>query len=495
MSTMQTPSVNERDRLDNLRPPDWRNPPPATRYDLVVIGAGPAGLVAAQEAAGLGVRVALVEREMLGGNCVNTGCVPSKAMLRTSRVYAQMHEATRYGAQVPPEMPVDFAALMERMRGVRARISRADSAHRLAHAGIDVFFGQARFRGNDSVEVAGATLRFRKALIATGAHALIPDIPGLATAGYLTNHDAFEITELPRRLLVIGGGPLGCELAQAFSRFGSRTTIAQHWPLFLPREERDAAQVLSSVLARDGLEIRLNTRAVRVRVEAGRKLIDLVSDDFESTVEADAILTATGRAPNVEGLELEAAGVQYDPDRGIHVDDFLQTTNPLVYAAGDVCLEHKFTNVAEASGRIALHNGLFDAGEKLSGLVIPWCTYTDPEIAHVGLHVRHARELGIPVTTFTVPMHDVDRAITDNEEVGFVKIHVRDGSDLIIGATIVARHAGEMISEITLAMVAGIGLGTLSQVIHAYPTQADAIRKAAQAYVAGLATTSTRRQS
>lgn len=495
MSTVQTSHVNERNRLGNLRPPDWQNPTPAARYDLVVIGAGPAGLVAAQEAAALGVRVALVERDLLGGNCVNTGCVPSKAILRTSRVYAQMHEATRYGAQIPPEIPVDFAALMERVRGVRARISRADAAQRLAHAGIDVFFGQACFRGNDSVEVCGAILRFRKAMIATGAHARVPDIPGLAAAGYLTNHDAFEITELPRKLLVIGGGPLGCELAQAFTRFGTQTTIVQALPLFLPREERDAAQVLSSALARDGLEVRLNTRAVRVRVEDGRKLIDLISDDFKSTVEADVILTATGRAPNVDGLALEVAGVEYDPDRGIHVDDFLQTTNPLIHAAGDVCLEHKFTNVAEASARIVVRNALLGASEKMSELVIPWCTYTDPAIAHVGLYVREARELGIPVTTFTVPMHDVDRAITDNEEVGFVKIHVRDGSDQIIGATIVARHAGEMISEITLAMVAGIGMGTLARVIHAYPTQADAIRQAANAYVTGLTASSTRRQT
>jgi pyruvate/2-oxoglutarate dehydrogenase complex dihydrolipoamide dehydrogenase (E3) component len=256
----------------------------------------------------------------------------------------------------------------------------------------------------------------------------------------------------------------------------------QQWPLFLPREERDAAQLLSDSFARDGIEIRLDTRVVRVRVDGGRKIVDLVRDDYENTIVVDAILTGTGRAPNVEGLNLEAAGVACDADRGIHVDDFLRTANPRIYAAGDACLENKFNDTAEASARIAVRNALLRGRRRLSALTVPWCTYTDPEIAHVGIYVRQARERGIPVKTFTVPMHDVDRAIADDEETGFVKIHVRERTDEILGATIVARHAGEMISEITLAMVAGIGLRTLADVIHPYPTQAAAIRKAADAY-------------
>ena len=472
----------ERERMDNVRPVEWRNPSPAPRYDLVIVGAGTAGLVAAHVAAAKGARVALVEHHLLGGTCLNIGCVPSKAILRTSRLYAEMRHADQYGARIPADIRVDFATVMQRVRGIRARISRADSAHRLTAAGVDVFFGQARFTRIDALAVDDATLCFKKALIATGARPDTPAIPGLAEAGYVTNENAFDLTAPPRRLLVIGGGPLGCEMAQAFCRLGVKTIIVQKRPLFLPREERDAAQILSDAFARDGIEVRLNTRALNVRVEGSAKIVDLVSDDYHSTVVVDAILTGTGRVPNTDGLDLEAAGVDYDARRGVHVDDFLRTRNRRIYAAGDVCLSHKFNDTADASARIVVQNALFGGRQRLSGLTIPWCTYTDPEIAHVGLYVRQARERNIPVKTFTIPMHDVDRAIADDEEVGFVKINVRERTDRILGATIVARHAGEMISEITLAIVAGIGLRTLARVIHAYPTQAEAIRKAADAY-------------
>jgi pyruvate/2-oxoglutarate dehydrogenase complex dihydrolipoamide dehydrogenase (E3) component len=474
--------VYERERLENVHPSGWRNPKPSDRYNLVVVGAGTAGLVAAHTAAALGAKVALIERDLLGGDCLNVGCVPSKAIIRSSRLYAEMRAARRYGAQTPGEIGVDFAATMQRMRRIRARISRVDSVHRLSAAGVDVFFGAARFLRSDALSVDGVELRFKKALIATGARPDTCSIPGLAEAGYLTNENVFDLTELPRRLLVIGGGPLGCELAQAFCRFGAQTTIAQSWPMFLPNEERDAAQILSDAFASDGIEVRLNTEAVRVRVEHGQKLVDLVSDDYKNTVAVDAILTGTGRVPNVEGLDLEAAGVDYDAATGVRVDDFLRTSNPRIYAAGDVCLEHKFTHTADASARIVVQNALFLGRKRLSALTIPWCTYTDPEIAHVGIYVREARERGIPVKTFTIPIHDVDRAIADGEEAGFVKIHVKERTDRILGATIVARHAGEMINEITLAMVAGIGLRVLSNVIHAYPTQAEAVKKAADAY-------------
>ncbi len=472
----------EQERLANVRPSEWRNPQPVDRYDFVVIGAGPAGLVAAHGAAALGAKVALVERELLGGDCLNIGCVPSKTILRTARLYAEMRNAERYGAQIPTDIRVDFPAVMRRMRGIRARISRADSVQRLVAAGVDIFFGEARFTGADTLAVDGAKLRFKKAMIATGARPDTPEIPGLIEAGFLTNENVFDLVELPRRMLVIGGGPLGCELAQAFCRFGAQTTIVQEVPMFLPKEERDAAQILSDAFARDGIEVRLNTKAVNVRVENGLKLVDLVSEDYKSTVVVDAILTGTGRLPNVEGLNLEAAGVECAAATGVRVNDFLQTSNPRIYAAGDACLEHKFTHTADASARIVVRNALFLGRERLSALTIPWCTYTDPEIAHVGLYVRQARERDIPVKTFTIPLHDVDRAIADSEETGFVKVHVKERTDRIVGATIVARHAGEMINEITLAMVAGIGLRTLARVIHAYPTQAEAIRKAADAY-------------
>lgn len=473
---------DERERLRNVRPPDWRNPTPASRYNLAIVGAGPAGLLAAHAAAGLGAKVALIERELLGGDCLNIGCVPSKAIIRTARAYAAMRDADHYGARVPGDIRVDFPAAMQRMRDLRARISRNDAARHLTHAGVDVFFGDARFIGTDTLKVGDTNLRFSKALIATGARPDTPTIPGLAEAGFLTNETVFDLTELPRRLLVIGGGPLGCESAQAFCRFGAHTTIAQSQPLFLPKEERDAAQILSDAFARDGLVVRLNTKVVGVRVENGEKVVDLVSDDYKSTIAVDAILTGVGRVPNVDDLGLNEAGVQYDHKRGVHVDDFLCTSNPRIYAAGDACLKHKFTHTADASARIVVQNALFLGRKRLSALTIPWCTYTDPEIAHVGIYVRQANARGIDVRSFTVPLHQVDRAILDGDSNGFVKIHTEGRSDRILGATIVARHAGEMINEITLAMGTNIGLRALAQVIHAYPTQAEAIKKAADAY-------------
>jgi pyruvate/2-oxoglutarate dehydrogenase complex dihydrolipoamide dehydrogenase (E3) component len=393
-----------------------------------------------------------------------------------------MRDAQDFGGQVPGDIGIGFAAVMERMRRVQAHLSRADSARRLSEAGVEVYFGEARFTGPATIEVAGETLRFKKALIATGARPQTPLIPGLAEAGYLTNENVFNLTVCPRRFLVIGGGPLGCELAQAFSRFGSQVIIAQNDPMFLPKEERDAAQILSDSLARDGIEIHLNTTVVAVRKEGGQKIVELESDGGAFSVSVDEILAGIGRSPNVEGLDLEAAGVRYDTENGIRVDDFLRTSNKRVYAAGDVCLDLKFTHAAEASARVAVRNALFLGRKRLSDLVIPWCTYTDPEIAHVGLYVREAREKAIPVKTFTILMHDVDRAVTDGEEEGFVKIHVHDGTDRVLGATVVASHAGEMINGLSLAITAGIGLRALARVIHTYPTQAEAIKMAADAY-------------
>jgi pyruvate/2-oxoglutarate dehydrogenase complex dihydrolipoamide dehydrogenase (E3) component len=473
---------NERAILDDLRPAAWQNPKPADIYDLVILGAGPAGLSAAFDAAALNAKVALIEQKMLGGNCLHTGCVPSKALIRTSRLYADMRNAETFGGQVPSDMPIDFAAAMDRITRIRSRIARGTTARELSRLKIDLFFGSGRFEDANAIMVGGDRLRFRKALVATGAHPVIPRIPGLVQAGYLTNQNVFDLRALPARLLVIGGGPIGCELSQAFCRLGSKVTIVQIEPMFLGNEERDAAQILSDAFARDGIAIHLNTEAVAVRVEGGGKIADLVSEDHTSTVTADQILVSTGQAPNVETLNLEAAGIVYDPDAGIRVNDFLQTTNPDIYAAGDVCVRRKFTHFEAESSRIVVQNALLSRRERASSLTIPWCTYTDPEIAHVGLYVREARDKNIPIKTFTVPMHDVHRAICDGEEDGFVKIHVREGSDEILGATVVARHAGEMINDISLAMSLGVGLERLGRVVRPYPTQAGAIQMAAEAY-------------
>lgn len=472
-----------RDELrDNIRPTPWRNPVPADRYGLVVVGAGAAGLAAAREAADSGVRVALVERDLLGGDRLNFGCEPSKALVRTARAYAQMRDARRYGAAAPQQVEVDFHAAMERVLQLRARLSRATSPRMLKEAGIDLFFGHAMFKAPDRLDLDGVRLRFDKAVIATGAEPDVPDIPGLRDVGYFNNETIFGIDALPRRMLVIGGGPLGCELAQVFRRFGSSVIIVQHMPLFLPHEERDAAQILSVAFARDGIEVRLNTEVTAVRRVDGEIRADLRSDDYVTSVAADALLVGTGRVPRVDDMGLDAAGVRHDAVHGIRVDEHLRTDNPAIYAAGDACMAHRFTHVAEATGRMAAANALRGEKHMLSDLVIPWCTYTDPEIAHVGLYVREAMRRSIAVSTSTIPLHVVDRAVLDGDDVGFIKLHVADGSDRILGATIVSRCAGELIGQVTQAMVNGIGVRGLARVIHPYPTESSAIGAAARAW-------------
>jgi pyruvate/2-oxoglutarate dehydrogenase complex dihydrolipoamide dehydrogenase (E3) component len=466
----------------NVHPRDWVNPEPAARYNLVVIGAGTAGLVTAAGAAGLGARVALVERHLMGGDCLNVGCVPSKALIRSSRVAADYRDAPRYGGRGPRDAMLDFPAVMERMRRLRAHISRHDSVKRFASLGIDVFLGEGRFSGPDTVEAGGKTLRFSKAVIATGARAAVPEVPGLRETGFLTNESVFSLTELPLRLLVFGAGPIGCELSQAFRRFGSSVTIIEMGPQFLSREDPDAAAILHDAFRRDGIDVRLNTTVARVEITPDGNRVHLQTDGVHSSVEVDAILIGAGRVPNVDGLNLETVGVSHDPRKGVQVDDFLRTTNPRIFAAGDICLPYKFTHTADAAARIVIQNALFRGRKRVSALTIPWCTFTDPEIAHVGMYERDARAKGIETDTFVREMRDVDRALADGEEEGFVKVHVRKGTDRILGATIVARHAGEMINEITLAMVANIGLGGIAGVIHSYPTQAEAIKQAGDAY-------------
>jgi pyruvate/2-oxoglutarate dehydrogenase complex dihydrolipoamide dehydrogenase (E3) component len=468
--------------VSNVHPLDWKNPTPAPCYNLVVIGAGTAGLVTAAGAAGLGAKVALIEKHLLGGDCLNVGCVPSKAIIRSSRAVFDARNAGCFGVQLAAPPEVDFAAVMERMRKVRADLSPNDSAGRFAKLGVDVFLGEGRFAGPDTVHVAGQSLRFKRAVIATGARATQPPIAGLAEAGYLTNETVFNLTRCPARLAVIGGGPIGCELAQAFQRLGSQVVLLHKHAHLLDRENLEAAAIVQSAFIREGVAVRLNARISGVERNGGHKLVRYEAQDKEETIAVDEILAGAGRAPNVESLNLEAVGVQYDPRKGVLVNDCLQTTNPRIYAAGDVCLTWKFTHAADFSARIVIQNALFFGRKKASALTMPWCTYTDPEIAHVGLYEREAHERGIAVDTYVREFKEVDRAVLDGEEHGFVKIHVRKGRDEILGATIVARHAGEMISEISVAMAGRIGLGKLASVIHPYPTQAEALRQCGDAY-------------
>jgi pyruvate/2-oxoglutarate dehydrogenase complex dihydrolipoamide dehydrogenase (E3) component len=468
--------------VDNVHPPDWQNPEPADRYNLVVIGAGTAGLVTAAGAAGLGARVALIEKHLLGGDCLNVGCVPSKCIIRSSRAAADVRAAAQFGVIVPGEVGVDFSAVMERMRRLRSGISTHDSVRRFRNLGVDIFLGEAQFTGLDAIAVGGRTLRFSKAAITAGARAIGLPIEGLREAGYLTNETVFSLTERPKRLAVIGGGPLGSELAQAFHRLGSKVIVFQKNDHLLGREDGDAAEILRKAFLGEGIELLLKTRPTGISLTDQGKLITYDQDGRIGNVLVDEILLGVGRAPNVEGLSLEAAGVDYDQKNGVIVNDYLQTTNPRIYAAGDICLRHRFTHTADAAARIVIQNALFRGRKKLSALTIPWCTYTDPEIAHVGLYEGDALDRGIPVDTFIKNLKEVDRAITDGEEDGFVKIHVKRGTDKIVGATIVARHAGEMINEISLAMLGGLGLKTIANVIHPYPTQSEAIKQVADAY-------------
>lgn len=480
--TVLPPDEHNATLVSHVHPPAWVNPTPAGRYNLVVIGAGAAGLITASGAAGLGGKVALIERDMLGGDCLNVGCVPSKALIRSARAAAAVRDAGEFGIEVAGGYRVDFAAVMERMRRLRASIAPNDAAARYRELGVDVYFGQASFSGPDTVEVGGQSLRFRKAVIATGARASQPDIFGLAEVGCLTNETVFSLTQLPKRLAVIGAGPIGCEMAQTFARFGSQVFLIEALHGILPNEDRDAAEIVRESMTRDGVELLCCGKDLKVEKTPGGKRLTVDSHGQHYDITVDEILIGVGRHPNVEGLNLEAVGVAYDAKTGVHVNDRLQTTNPRIYAAGDICSRFKFTHAADAMARVVIQNALFFGRAKASALTIPWCTYTDPEIAHVGLYEHEAKERGLAIQTYEQSLHHVDRAILDGDTNGFVRVHVRAGTDKIVGATIVARHAGEMISEITLAMTAGVGLGTIAKNIHPYPTQAEAIKRVADAY-------------
>ena len=459
--------VDEHDRLrlERVRPADWVNPAPAKRYNLVVIGGGTAGLVSAAGAAGLGARVALIERGLLGGDCLNTGCVPSKALLASAR------------AADP-----DFGAAMERMRRIRAEIAAHDSAARFRDLGVDVFLGEARFVARDAVEVGGARLNFARAVIATGARPTVPPIPGLSDAGYLTSETVFDLTALPPRVAVVGGGPIGCELAQAFSRFGCLVAVIEREQRLLPAEDPDASEAIGVALSADGIELALG--AVLVQVDRTPSGIRMAIDEpaGRRAVEADAVLVATGRTPSVEGLALDAAGVELDGRGRIRVDDRLRTTNRRIYAAGDVVGGRQFTHLSDAHARIVLRNALFFGRAKESALTVPECTFTDPEVARVGHTLASAAAAGRRVRAFEHPFDAVDRARLEGEERGFARILVEEGGDAIVGATIVGRHAGELIALVALAIESDAGLSDLAGVVWPYPTRAQMLGALADQY-------------
>ena len=446
-----------------VHPTDWQNPKTQGRYNVVVIGAGTAGLVTAAGAVGMGAKVALIERGLMGGDCLNVGCVPSKAIIHSANSGTSFNQA------------------MQRMRKLRADIANHDSARRFTELGVDVFLGDARFERDGIVSVAGMELSYARAVIATGGRAAVPDVAGLAEAGYLTNETIFSLTALPQRLAVIGGGPIGCELAQAFAKFGSKVTLIQSADRLLPREDPEAAALVTQALQRDSVEIHCSTRPQAVTRQDDERIITVTSQDETHQVTCDQILISAGRTANVEDLNLKAVGVAYDA-AGVTVNEQLRTSNRRIFAAGDVCSRFKFTHAADAMARLVIQNALFFGRTKASTLTIPWCTYTQPELAHIGLSEQAAAQENINIDTFRIDMAEVDRAILDGQTEGFLKVHVKQGSDQIVGATLVATHAGDMIGELSLAMTCNIGLGKIASTIHPYPTQAEVIKKAADAY-------------
>ncbi|MFN0084410.1 MAG: mercuric reductase [Blastocatellia bacterium] len=472
----------DRQVIENCHPPDYVNPVPTGRYNLIAIGAGSAGLVSAGGAGSLGAKSALIERVLMGGDCLNTGCVPSKAVIRAARAAYDLRMAKEFGIHSAAEPRVEFGEAMERMRRLRARISAVDSVARISGKyGVDVYLGDARFVGPGALEVDGRRLEFDRAVIATGGRAAEPPIPGLKEAGCHTNETIFKLTKLPRRLAVIGAGPIGCELAQAFLRFGSQVTLLNNVGQILPREDSDAAAIVARQFEREGMTILGNALITRVeRREAGKTIV-YMREGQEAEIVCDAILCAVGRVPNLEGLNLEAAGVRYSRD-GVIVDDALRTSNRRIYAAGDVCSKYKFTHAADAMARTLLRNALFFGRARFSDLVMPWVTYTDPEIAHTGFYEAGARAAGYDVATLTESLEEVDRAILDGEEGGFARVHYDRKTGRILGGTIVARHAGEMISELTLAISAGLKMASLSTTVHPYPTQAEVLRRIGDAH-------------
>ena len=449
-------------------------------YNVVVIGGGTAGLVTAAGTSGLGGRVALIERDRMGGECLNTGCVPSKALVSSARVVDQMRHAAEWGLKaIEPEF--DFDAVFARMRDRRARIAPHDSQERFEGLGVDVFRGQAVFASPHEVRVDGVALTARNVVIAAGSRPAVPPIPGLEETPFYTNETIFDaLPGKPARLAIVGGGPIGCELAQVFARLGVRVTILQRCPQILRREDSDAAGAVRRRLEAEGVTVLTDAR-----VKSARRSGDAIQLTYEQepdagrSVECDALLLAAGRSPNTDGLNLERAGVAFTK-RGVTVNAYLQTSQPHIYAAGDITGLHHFTHMADHHARTVVRNILFPWFKaRREDSVVPWCTYTSPEVARVGLNEDQARERGIAYDLFTQDLKDLDRAVLEEAAIGFAKVLTARGSDRILGVTLVCERAGDLLSEFTLAMKTNIGLKGIAKTIHPYPTFAEIARKVA----------------
>ncbi len=453
----------------------------AKKYHLIVIGAGSGGLVTAAGAAGLGAKVALIEKNKMGGDCLNTGCVPSKAIIRTAKLAYDARTSHRFG--IPDFSPtIEISEVMESVREVQKKLEPHDSPERFASLGVDVYFGNYRFVSPHEISDGKETLKAKRFVIATGAAPFIPPIKGIHEVPFLTSDNVWDLTELPKRLVVLGGGPIGVELVQAFARLGSKVSVVEMLDCLLNREDPEASCLIRDLLQKEGVETLVNTKAEEVRkTSSGYELAVTHATEGKKSVPFDEILVAVGRAPNVEGLDLEKAGGRYSK-KGVEVDRYLRTSTQHMYACGDVVGPYQFTHTADFQARLILRNALFPGKSKIEYRVVPWCTFTDPEVARVGLNEKEAKEKGICCDVYNYSMRELDRAVCDREDVGFVKVLTQKGSDRILGVTLVASHAGDLIHEFVLAMHQRIGLKKIASMIHIYPTLAEVSKRVADSY-------------
>jgi pyruvate/2-oxoglutarate dehydrogenase complex dihydrolipoamide dehydrogenase (E3) component/uncharacterized membrane protein YdjX (TVP38/TMEM64 family) len=454
--------------------------PESFDYNVIVLGAGSAGLVSAYIGATVRAKVALVEKNRMGGDCLNTGCVPSKALLRTARLVQEARDSERYGIR---EMSADFslAEIMQRVRDVIAKIEPHDSPERYRGMGVDVIEAAGRLVSPWAVEVDGRTITARSIVLATGAEPLVPPIPGLDEIDYLTSDTIWELEELPERLVVLGGGPIGSELSQAFARLGSKVTIVEMADRLLPREDPDASAALMERMRREGVALATGHRAVRFeRAGSGGRIV-CERDGEEEIIEFDRVLVALGRRARTKGFGLDELGVAVADDGTIATDPFLRTNFPNIHVCGDAAGPYQFTHVAAHQAWFASVNALLAPfwSFRVDNRVIPWATFTEPEVAHVGLNEREAREQDVDYEVTRYGIDDLDRAIADAADAGFVKVLTEPGKDRILGATVVGSHASELITEFILAMKHGLGLNRILGTIHVYPTFSEANKFAA----------------
>ena len=461
-----------------------------TRYDITIIGGGSGGLTAARVATALGANVLLIDKEKLGGDCLHYGCVPSKSLIHVARVVQQAKDAAKLGL-MPANLGVDMAKVSEYVQGV---ISRVEEAERAYTEGVTVKFGKVAFRSSSELDLNGESISSRNSIIASGSHPVVPNIEGLAETGYLTNEGVFDLTRLPGTIVIAGGGPIGVELGQAFGRLGAKVTIIQGPERILPREDPEVSEAVASMLRSEDIEIVTGARFTKASRDGEKKVVTAKRGDQLLQFEADEIILAVGRQPNVEGLNLEAAGVKYD-SKGIKVDAYLQTSSSHILAIGDVIGGYLFTHVAAYQAGIAARNALVPLGKKkVNYRVVPWCTFTDPEAARVGLTPDEAEKQHKQVRVVKFPWAEIDRAQTESETVGFIKLVLAGKKDEIVGAHMVGARSGELLSELALAMQHNLTVNDILNIIHVYPTMNTGLQQAAfEAYLEGPAAARNRK--